>query len=97
PLHTPSLHDALPIYRQHVGTHRNAQHVTDVLPSADKAAPNVGKLRFELLPQGLVRQDDPILQVGAKVRRLGDDDQVELDVVAALDRKSTRLNSSHVK
>src|SRR5207302_2754959 len=93
--YAPSLHDALPIYRPAAaiaaGLGMVHQHPANV--PAMTVAENI-----ELGERGVYRDADVRKRAATAARQVGFDVDVDARVRdLSVDRKSTRLNSSHVK
>src|SRR5690606_39890653 len=86
-----SLHDALPIYRRQVllSLTEQGRKALDIAPEGAHAQFHQQFLALEDWEQSML-----IASLQRVAAMLGDDDPA---VAAVLDRKSTRLNSSHVK
>src|SRR5690606_41204813 len=95
-LYTLSLHDALPIFKASEARQRNFTAELENLDSEIKAL----KRKLVVAASNLTRLDDQLITVE---QRLDEIQQVESQTLSDLesrtgeDRKSTRLNSSHVK
>src|SRR5690606_40615754 len=85
-IYTLSLHDALPIFKQHFDRERIPYAYLDGA-TVDRAAA-VDRFRSE--------DDVRLFLISIKAGGVGLN-LTEADYVFVLDRKSTRLNSSHVK
>src|SRR5690606_39964566 len=97
PLHTLSLHDALPISLV-LSTEQLARDLRNE-PVIREQLEGIRSCTLALFSPGTLNEDSHVIKCGAlsleelaELKKLG-----AAGVIAGQDRKSTRLNSSHVK
>src|SRR5690606_41779770 len=96
PIYTLSLHDALPIYQKISFKWR----VSRGAGTSTQLQANDGALAGRVRGGGRIRVDDQTERGVARIvadQRAKNASGVRLGASARIDRKSTRLNSSHVK